>query len=105
MIKRSATVLRLSDLTFWEWFMFIGGCWQPDRHEGTRWRTWAEYFAAYEQVRDELLAQQRQRWPPLAEFTRAAYIAGKDPREGRAEFEASFAAFNRPRDRQAKGKV
>jgi len=102
-IKRSATVMRLSDLEFWERFALCAGCWSPDHTDGTRWRTWAEYFATYSLVRAELLAERQDqgRWPPMAEFSMACYLAGKDPMKGRLAYDKAVEAWTtRPPRRQ-----
>ena len=93
--KRTAIVMHLSDLEFWELFAFSAGCWSPGHCAGTRWRTWAEYFETYELVRAEFLAASRNGWPPIAEFTRAHFLAGRNPTDGRADYDDAYEAFTK----------
>ena len=99
-IKRSAlrATLRLADLKFGEKFAVFSSWWRPGSTVGGardfRFKTWPEFFAVFELLREELRTGRPSHWPPWAEIAWPIFQA--DP----AHFEANAvtAAFDAARD-------
>src|SRR4051812_21737908 len=81
-VQAMRPAMRLSDLTFQEKFALMCSWWEPGTTiraaQNLRFTTWAEYFAVYEQVRAEMLAETHRRWPPFAELALPLFQRGAD---------------------------
>lgn len=85
--RSTGPALRAADLSLNEYFSFASGTWKPGNERvfcdtPCRWSTWAEYFAAWELVREEYLAAPRHQGM-FAEFARPYFLAGKDLTQAR----------------------
>ena len=88
--------MRLSDLTFHERFALTESWWRPATTirsaQDLRFKTWAQFFEVYEQVRAELLAETRHR-PPFAELALPLFTRGADPGDAQAAYDAAVERY------------